>query len=1683
MDRQTTLLHPFAGHGPKRTARARWREVGSRLIAAAVGAVLALSGAGVGAGLGAAPAFGAATPDSAALTGSTAAQGAATVRGATSNAPTSGAATNRMAVQDDGEQEEGAPQECETETPGEGEPSGEGETGECEHGIDPVQDSITFNAKRVEATGSAATTYQLVDVDITLGADSPGVASLSVTIPSTIPLDETKIPTGLVLAGKSAQGVTRSYNYTVSIGGKRVMTADEAETALAALRFVSNSGGKDTGAITVSFSADPVVSWEDEAGNRHFYQTMYFSDEEGFSAGKHYTWYTAYNLALTKSFNGLRGYLATISSTAEDAVMAQFVMGNNSLAGGVRARIRCFGSEQNPTPDEGTEPAGYDPYYTGDGLEDSPGFTKAGFDCSGNPTSHPIPDIPLGQQDWLSVTDAATAKTKAVTAYQRLYETGTNNEKSLNVGDVLATTVRVGGSWYWAGGPTNEAGRAMRGQVFYRLPRASLYNSANAATDYATITVAASSGLKNTCGTVDAYGWCTIDAGKVPGANADGTDSVFTNWNRQAQPDASGGENAFTLGADKSSNWNDRPTYDPIAGYGENYTVEFSEGWEEQGGGSYSPPLSDYSAVVPTAIQLKHVKEGTTVALGPQTVAPSSGVKNGVYQGSAQAGALDLPGYSFSRAFPASLAYNPNEIQTITYYYTKNPVADSLTFDIKGEFTDIMNGEENLGQGIVYELENVQVDDDYGPIRAVSVSYPSTLDMTGDDSAIDGFITSMAEGNGVRTWTYMAGDEDMSQLEMGLDYAHVGVTPERFRQALEVLTFSPLVSGIETPGSIQVTMADFAGTAGSAVEETEPIPQPIWTYYLPQGGSVVNRNSYLSGAVGSVGMVGTSTVSANVESAMPVDDWVTMGFSVDGGEVLATGSESITYGPTRHTLVYYYAPSGGYKATFDMGGGHEGANPFPDGVGVAANGTLARPSEPHDPGYRFLDWYAGARPEVPESESEVSTFDFGSAWESNRTIYAWWDAEDDVSITFDDGTSENLECDRTNEDPEASQEEPDSCEPTDGGAMVAGTMPDNQVVPYDSLFEIPNGQTPMREGFEFAGWYADDARVCAVHEVDAGTAGCTAVGRVDAYVTMTAHWSAREDRIVQFSANTPPGSAGFVAETLPAPELVPFAARATDPSDAVGYTEPVAYGYAFTGWSTSASGTGVPFDFDEVRIIAPRTTLYAQWEQRDTADVTFTVNAPGGTAAVPGTVPENLMGIDYSQTIPDTVSEPIIEGYRFTGWYDSASGGIRYELGALGTRLTTDVDLYATWTLVSQTLTVTFAENKPTGSTVVIGGTMPEPQEGIAYNATVREDLATPVIESYHFAGWVNALDHTGIAVYPGITRLVWDTENPESPTQQWHATWELESPVAVTFDARIPAGSSAVAGTVPTNLTNLTYNTLISPSTPIVEGYRLDGWHISSQDETTNGTPFDPAVDRLTREKFSTSTARTIVLVAAWTQMAPIDVVFNPNPPAGGGAVVASTVPATIVGLPYHSPIAVEPTPVPLVDGYPDTGFRFAGWFTAADGGSQVTFGASGTRIVASPVYAHWTPDTTTYSITWSPEDDGASRAVNVPTNNQDLYYATTLAAPNTQIARKGYRFGGWWTGTQDTGTQIVFTGPGHTRILGDTTLHAAWTEDATAYTVFFDPNASDDPSVVGMPDSVSRLVSEAIGEPGSIP
>jgi uncharacterized repeat protein (TIGR02543 family) len=112
-------------------------------------------------------------------------------------------------------------------------------------------------------------------------------------------------------------------------------------------------------------------------------------------------------------------------------------------------------------------------------------------------------------------------------------------------------------------------------------------------------------------------------------------------------------------------------------------------------------------------------------------------------------------------------------------------------------------------------------------------------------------------------------------------------------------------------------------------------------------------------------------------------------------------------------------------------------------------------------------------------------------------------------------------------------------------------------------------------------------------------------------------------------------------------------------------------GYAFTGWNTSANGSGTGYADGATYAFGADATLYAQWSATPAYSVTFSGNgSTGGSTATETTNTPSALNLNgFSST-----------GNYFTGWNTSANGsgtayadGAAYAFGA-------NVTLYAQWT-------------------------------------------------------------------------------------------------------------------------------------------------------------------------------------------------------------------------------------------------------------------------------------------------------------------------------------------------------------------------------------------------------------------
>jgi len=198
--------------------------------------------------------------------------------------------------------------------------------------------------------------------------------------------------------------------------------------------------------------------------------------------------------------------------------------------------------------------------------------------------------------------------------------------------------------------------------------------------------------------------------------------------------------------------------------------------------------------------------------------------------------------------------------------------------------------------------------------------------------------------------------------------------------------------------------------------------------------------------------------------------------------------------------------------------------------------------------------------------------------------------------------------------------------------------------------------------------------------------------------------------------------------------------------------------------------------------------------------------------------------------------------------------------------------------------------------------------------------------------------------------------------------------------------------------------------------GYNFVGWRDASGYEYIPDGDYDVYYNLY--EDGSSNT-----LYAIWEE-ADFLVSFNAN----GG-----TTPTSNKTVTYNSTYGTLPTPT-------RTGYTFAGWFTSASGGTQVTSSSPVSITSAQTLFAHWTANS--YKVTF--DANGGTTTTTEKNVTYDSTYGT-LPSPT----RTGYTFAGWYTAKTggskvETSTQVK-TASAHT-------LYARWT--ANTYKVTFDAN-----------------------------
>ena len=295
------------------------------------------------------------------------------------------------------------------------------------------------------------------------------------------------------------------------------------------------------------------------------------------------------------------------------------------------------------------------------------------------------------------------------------------------------------------------------------------------------------------------------------------------------------------------------------------------------------------------------------------------------------------------------------------------------------------------------------------------------------------------------------------------------------------------------------------------------------------------------------------------------------------------------------------------------------------------------------------------------------------------------------------------------------------------------------------------------------------------------------------------------------------------------------------------------------------------------------------------------------------------------------------------------------------------------------------------------GGSVSPTSEMVEYNKSVK--LPSPTRKGYNCLGWANSGSASKADYACGASYTVKDKTT-------LYAVWQANTYTVVFY---------ATDGNVNVDKKTVTYDsaygTLPVPTRP---GYTFTGWFT----EPNGGT-------EITADKKVAITANQ-TLYAHWTANT-----YTVTLDANGGSCSTDKITVT-----YNSAYSSLPNPT-------RTGYSFDGWYTAKEGGSQVTSGAKVTITSNQTLYAHWNADV--YIITL--DANGGSSLIKSKTVSYNSTYGTLPTATRT-----GYSFDGWYT-EADGGTKV--TSSSKLVKSGSHTLYAHWS--ASKYTVSFNGNGGN--------------------------
>jgi uncharacterized repeat protein (TIGR02543 family) len=537
-----------------------------------------------------------------------------------------------------------------------------------------------------------------------------------------------------------------------------------------------------------------------------------------------------------------------------------------------------------------------------------------------------------------------------------------------------------------------------------------------------------------------------------------------------------------------------------------------------------------------------------------------------------------------------------------------------------------------------------------------------------------------------------------------------------------------------------------------------------------------------------------------------------------------------------------------------------------------------------------------------------------------------------------------------------------------------GTAPSGGTKTYGESLVLAASTGLSKTGFTFAGW--NDGATTS----NAGTSVSITTNKI-----FVAQWTA-QSYTISYSGNTP--TSGSVTSGSFIAGGVPYAIAAN------GFTKD---GYTFAGWKDASNNS---YTVGAGYSTAANLALIAQWTPSSYI-VTYNGNgSTGGSAPSSGTL---TTGTTFNAS--SNSGSLVKAGYDFAGWNTSADGtGTNIAVGGV-VATTSNVTLYAKWSIISPS--ITFNKGSAT-ATLSVFPSNTSAQYGSLYTLPAV-DLSTVIgSTNYIFSGWFDgvATYNTGDAYRIGTNNVIF--------TAQWVALFDVTYIYAngTTADTK---DSECITSSLCTNNQQIT-----TTAAPSRSGFTFTHW-IDQSGTTVAGNAAYTVSDG------------HYVLRAVWASV-PRTLSFGLDSGSGSAPVdITGKVIGEIVTLPTTSSTK--------------TGYTFGGW---SSGG--VTYPAAGTFIVGNgnaAFVAVWISNTNIITYNANGATSGTAPADGSFVTGALTQY--TVSTNTGNLAKSGFTFDGWYTtATGNDGTGYSVTPTAGTLITNtNLTLYAKWS--AGTYTITY--------------------------------